>query len=187
MLLQLALIETQGTRLALVPEIPCGAPPTSAVPVMAAVDVPHFSIRSTVMEHSIQNSTSFGRLQNVHGAIQERLTSMARKMDTAQEWLRLGAITGEIVYRLGPHNGSANSYAVASPPLSFPPPCTGGDPPPPQHLRPVILQPTAHPYAMHLRWFVISSCRVLGDIFWTSRPDPLTLPGTFLDLHGIQT
>jgi hypothetical protein len=57
------LIEVRGTRLALVPELPRGAPPTPDVADRRAAvpfRIPHFPIRTSVYADQVQNVRAFG-------------------------------------------------------------------------------------------------------------------------------
>jgi Phage major capsid protein E len=97
------MVEVQGTRLALVPEVPRGAPPTPNVEdrrAMVSMRVPHFPIRDTIYADSVQNVRAFGSedaLQGVTAVVNDREASMGLKLDVTLEYLRLGAVKGVIV------------------------------------------------------------------------------------------
>jgi len=96
-------IEIKGTRLALVPEVPRGAPPTPNVEDRRALvpfRIPHFPIRDTIMADAVQNVRAFGTEDQLEALLtvrNQRMASMGLKLDVTQEYLRLGAIRGIIV------------------------------------------------------------------------------------------
>lgn len=96
-------IEIKGTRLALVPEVPRGAPPTPNVEDRRALvpfRIPHFPIRDTIMADAVQNVRAFGTEDQLEALLtvrNERLASMGLKLDVTQEYLRLGSVRGVIV------------------------------------------------------------------------------------------
>jgi hypothetical protein len=96
-------IEIKGTRLALVPEVPRGAPPIPNVEdhrALVPFRIPHFPIRDTIMADAVQNVRSFGSedtLEALSSVRNERLASMGLKLDVTQEFLRLGSVRGVIV------------------------------------------------------------------------------------------
>jgi len=98
-----ARIEVRGTRLALVPEVPRGSPPTPDVldrPTMASIDIGHFPIRSTMLADQVQNVRAFGttnQLLGVETLRNQHLASHGSKLDLTLEFLRLGAIRGEVI------------------------------------------------------------------------------------------
>jgi len=99
-----AMIEVQGVRLALVPEIPRGAPPPPDVVDRATatnVTIPHFAIRSTVVADQVQNVRAFGGgpsdLEGVQTVINQHMASMSSKLDVTMEYLRLGAVRGKVI------------------------------------------------------------------------------------------
>ena len=128
------LIEQQNGTLALVPAIPRGGPanrnvegPRSAVPFI----VPHFPIRDTVMADSILGVRAFGtdnQLEAIGQVVNGRVASMGRKLDVTQEWLRLGAVKGEIITAVDRSSGAPitsidlfSSFGVAPiPPFDWP-------------------------------------------------------------------
>lgn len=96
-------IEIKGTRLALVPEVPRGAPPTPNVEDRRALvpfRIPHFPIRDTIMADAVQNVRAFGTEDQLEALLtvrNERMTSMGLKLDVTQEYLRLGSVRGIVV------------------------------------------------------------------------------------------
>jgi hypothetical protein len=86
-----------------VPERPRGAPPTPDVADRAAlipVAVPHFPVRTSIYADSVQNVRAFGtdnQLEAVQSVVDERETSLGRRLDLTQEYLRLGAVKGIVV------------------------------------------------------------------------------------------
>jgi hypothetical protein len=96
-----AFIEQRGDRLALVPEVPRGAPPTpNVIDRASVVELPirHFPIRDTIYADAVQDMRSFGSLglQSFPSALQQRIDSLGRRLDITQEHLRLGALQGLI-------------------------------------------------------------------------------------------
>jgi hypothetical protein len=97
------MIEVQGHRLALVPELPRGAPPTPNVEdrrFMIPFRVPHFPLRDTLYADAVQDIRAFGSgdsAQAIQTLIDQRNASMALKLDVTQEYLRLGSVRGLIV------------------------------------------------------------------------------------------
>jgi Phage major capsid protein E len=97
------MIEIAGQRLALVPELPRGAPPTPNVEdrrIMVPFKIPHFPIRDSLYADAVQNVRAFGSedgAQAVQTVIDQRNASMALKLDVTLEYLRLGAVRGIIV------------------------------------------------------------------------------------------
>lgn len=98
-----ALIEANEDRLALVPEIPRGAPATRNVMGQRGITpfiVPHFPLSDTVMADSIMGVRAFGsdnQLEAINDVITNRVNSMSRKHDVTLEYLRLGAVKGIVV------------------------------------------------------------------------------------------
>jgi hypothetical protein len=98
-----AVIEIQGSRLALVPELPRGAPPTPNVtdrPKLIPFRIPHFPIRDTLYADALQNIRAFGSsdaTEAVQTMVDQRNASMGLKLDVTLEYLRLGAVRGIIV------------------------------------------------------------------------------------------
>lgn len=97
-----ARIEVAGQRLALVPELPRGAPPTPDVRDrrgLIEVPIPHFPIRDTLLADSIQDVRAFGtnEPESFPAEIQRRIDHMGRRLDLTLEWLRLGAVRGKVI------------------------------------------------------------------------------------------
>ncbi len=97
------LIEVKGSRLALVPELPRGAPPTPNVEDRRHVvpfRIPHFPIRDTLYADTVQNIRAFGtedQLEAVQTVVNDREASMGLRLDVTLEYLRLGAVKGVII------------------------------------------------------------------------------------------
>jgi hypothetical protein len=97
------MVEIRGSRLALVPELPRGAPPTPNVEdrrQMIPFRIPHFPLRDTILADAVQNVRAFGtedQLEGVLIVVNEREASMSLKLDVTLEYLRLGAVKGVIV------------------------------------------------------------------------------------------
>lgn len=97
------MIEVRGSRLALVPELPRGAPPTPNVEdrrFMIPFRVPHFPIRDTLYADAVQDIRAFGsesNLEGVQSVVNQHMASMSLKLDVTLEYLRLGAVKGTIV------------------------------------------------------------------------------------------
>jgi hypothetical protein len=98
-----ALFEVTGSRLALVPERPRGAPPTPDVRdsrSLVPARIPHFPIRTSVYADEVQNIRAFGtdnQLEAVQTVVNEREGSLGRRLDMTQEYIRLGAIKGVVI------------------------------------------------------------------------------------------
>lgn len=97
------MVEVRGSRLALIPELPRGAPPTPNVEDRRFVipfRVPHFPTRDTIFADAVQNVRAFGTedtLEAIQTVINEREASMSLKLDVTLEYLRLGAVKGTII------------------------------------------------------------------------------------------
>lgn len=103
-------IEVRGDRLALIPDMPRGAPPTPDVidrTSIVEIRVPHFPIRDTLFADSIQDIRGYGSmaLQTFPAAVQQRLDSMSFRLDSTLEYLRLGAVKGKIVTAVDRNTG----------------------------------------------------------------------------------
>jgi hypothetical protein len=102
----IALIEQKNNTLALVPELPRGAPPTADVTgrrTMVPFQVPHFPIDSTILADEIMGVRAFGsdnQLEAWEDCVQGHIGSMGTKLDVTLEWLRLGAVKGIVITRL---------------------------------------------------------------------------------------
>lgn len=130
----MTLIEVRGSRLALVPERPRGAPPTPDVDdsrSLIPVRVPHFPIRSSVYADSVQNVRAFGtdnQLEAVQSVVNDKEASLGRRLDLTQEYLRLGAVKGIVVTEADRESGvPMTQYSlydmfnvVANPPIDWP-------------------------------------------------------------------
>jgi hypothetical protein len=105
-------IEIMNNRLALIPSVPRGSPPTANVEdrrQLVPFLVPHFPLRDTIMADSLQGVRAFGtedQLTPVMQKVDERLASMGRRHDVTLEWLRLGGVKGLIVTRVDPVTGA---------------------------------------------------------------------------------
>src|SRR5215831_14432230 len=106
------MVEVQGFRLALVPEIPRGAPPPPDVvdrATMTSIQIPHFAIRSTVVADSVQNVRAFGsdsQLEGVQTVIGQHEDQLGERLDLTLEYLRLGAVKGIIVTKADRETGA---------------------------------------------------------------------------------
>ena len=94
------LVEVRGTRLALVPDMPRGAPPTPNVEDRAFTvpfQIPHFPIRDTIFADAAQNVRAFGTEDSAEAIAtirDQRSQSMSLKLDVTLEYLRLGGVRG---------------------------------------------------------------------------------------------
>ena len=108
-----AFIEVQGTRLALVPELPRGAPATPEVQDRRGAipfRVPHFPTRASVYADQVQNVRAFGtedQLQGVQQVIDDKEAGMSRRLDLTLEHLRLGAVKGTVITAVNRITGAA--------------------------------------------------------------------------------
>jgi hypothetical protein len=106
------MIEVQGSRLALVPELPRGAPPTPNVEDrrrLIPFRIPHFPIRDTIYADSVQGIRAFGtedELEAVQTLVNQREASMGLKLDVTLEYLRLGAVKGVIITAVDRDSGA---------------------------------------------------------------------------------
>ena len=97
------MVEVRGERLALVPELPRGAPPTPNVvdrAIATSIAIPHFPIRDTLIADAVQNVRAFGTdstLEGVQTVVNQRMASMSLKLDVTLEYVRLGAVRGKVV------------------------------------------------------------------------------------------
>jgi hypothetical protein len=122
-------IEQAGERLALVPEVPRGAPPTPNVldrRSIVQLPIPHFPIRDTIYADAVQDMRGFGALglQSFPGAVQQRIDSLGRRLDVTLEHLRLGALRGLVVTQVDRATGSPlktinlfDAFEVAAQPI----------------------------------------------------------------------
>lgn len=106
----IANIELKGDRLALIPDMPRGAPPTPDVQDLRSIvelPIPHFPIRDTIYADSIQNVRGFGvnTLETFPAAVQQRIDSMSYRLDATLEYLRLGAVKGIITTAIDRNTG----------------------------------------------------------------------------------
>jgi hypothetical protein len=108
----IALIEQKNNTLALVPELPRGAPPTVDVAgrrTMVPFQVPHFPIETDLLADEIMGIRAFGsdnQLEAWGDVVQGRIDSMGTKLDVTLEWLRLGAVKGQIITRVDRDTGT---------------------------------------------------------------------------------
>jgi hypothetical protein len=106
------MIEVKGQRLALLPDMPRGAPPTPNVEdrrFMVPFRIPHFPIRDTLYADAVQDVRLFGdpvASQGFNGAVQERIDSMGVKLDVTLEHLRLGAVKGIVITAVDRETGA---------------------------------------------------------------------------------
>ena len=127
-------IEVRGARLALVPDMPRGAPPTPDVQDRAFVvpfRIPHFPLRDTLFADAVQDVREFGEtagLASFRAELQRHIDSMSLKLDVTLEHLRLGAIRGMVVTAVDRDTGAVlrgidiyTRFGVApQPPLDWP-------------------------------------------------------------------
>lgn len=105
-------IEYRDGALSLVPSRPRGAPPsvdTGTTRGMILMAIPHFPVDATIMADSILGVRAFGsndQLEAIDDVVQGRLTRLGMRLDVTQEWLRLGAVRGEVVTRVDPTTGT---------------------------------------------------------------------------------
>lgn len=99
----MAMIETQGSTLNLVPTTPRGTPGSKnarGLRNMRSFFVPHFRVEDVLRATDIQNKRAFGQtdqLDPVTAAIIRSQDEMATKLDLTREYLRVQALTGKIV------------------------------------------------------------------------------------------
>jgi hypothetical protein len=79
-------VEVRGDRLALIPDMPRGAPPTPNVQdrrSIVEIRVPHFPIRDTLFADSVQDQRGFGvlGLESFSSALQQRIDSLSFRLD----------------------------------------------------------------------------------------------------------
>jgi hypothetical protein len=126
-------VEIRSNRLALIPEIPRGAPPTPDVGdlrALAEFRVPHFPARDLLMADAVQDVRAFGSLEpeSYPAALQQRIDSLGYRLDGTLEFLRLGATKGVIVTAIDRDTGAPlksvslfDAFGVSpQPPLDWP-------------------------------------------------------------------
>lgn len=98
-----ALIEEYNGVLTLIATTPRGAPAVknaSNKRGMRSLIVPHIAMEDTIYADQVQNVRAFGsesELQGVQQVVNDRLASIASKMDATLEHLRLSAVQGQVL------------------------------------------------------------------------------------------
>jgi hypothetical protein len=133
-------IEVKSGRLAFVPSMPRGAPPTQNVEDLRQLIpflIPHFPLSDTLMADEIQGVRAFGtedQLEAITTKMDEKLAGMGLKHDVTLEYLRLGGIKGLVITRTNAVTGAPEiaidmRQAFGLPPKEFVgPPAPGGPP-----------------------------------------------------------
>jgi hypothetical protein len=96
------IIEEQSGSLSLVPSTPRGAPPaqnTQSKRKQRSLVVPHLPIEDTVLASEVQDIRAFGttQLQAVEQVRDQKLATMANRLDATLEYHRVGAIKGTVL------------------------------------------------------------------------------------------
>jgi hypothetical protein len=97
------MIEEREGSLSLIPTTPRGAPATQnahSKRKARSLVVPHIALEDTIMADEIQNVRAFGSesdLEGIQAVVNQRLAEMASKHDATLEYLRIGAIKGQIL------------------------------------------------------------------------------------------
>lgn len=97
------MIEEREGSLSLIETSPRGAPATQNLHnkrKARSLVVPHIALEDTVLADEVQNVRAFGTenaLEGVQNVVNLRLAEMARKHDATLEYLRIGAIKGQVL------------------------------------------------------------------------------------------
>lgn len=98
-----AMIEEKNGTLSLIPTTTRGGPAAKNQAdkrAARAIAVPHIAVEDTIYADQVQNVRAFGSenaLAGVQAVVNERLASMAQKMDATLEFHRLGAVKGVVL------------------------------------------------------------------------------------------
>lgn len=98
-----ALIERRNGVLNLIPSTPWGGPPavnTSGKRDIVSVPVPHIPVTDIVLPSDVQGIRAFGtesELETIENLIAQKLEEMSRKHDITLEYLRMGALKGQVI------------------------------------------------------------------------------------------
>lgn len=98
-----ALVERKNGVLNLIPSTPWGGPPsvnTSGKREMISVPVPHIPVIDKVLPNDVQGVRAFGsesQLETIDNMIAEKLQNMSNKHDITLEYLRMGALKGQVI------------------------------------------------------------------------------------------
>ncbi len=97
------MIEERDGSLSLIDTTPRGAPAvqnTANKRKARSLVVPHIALEDTILADEVQNVRAFGsdnQLEGVQNVVNFRLAEMSRKHDATLEYLRIGAIKGQIL------------------------------------------------------------------------------------------
>ena len=97
-------VEKKGDSLIIVPATPRGGPGASTAKTkrqLVDLRVPHFQIDDAIYAEEVQNVRAFGfdgALEMVVTKVDGRLAEHSRSMDVTQEYSRMGALQGVVVY-----------------------------------------------------------------------------------------
>jgi len=100
---RIAAIERRNGVLNLLPTVPTGGPATKNIRStrnMVHVTVPHIPLEDSILAEQVQGVRAFGsenEFQAVQELVNEQLVSMGDKQDITLEYLRWGAVLGEIL------------------------------------------------------------------------------------------
>jgi hypothetical protein len=97
------MIERTGSTLSLVPTAARGAP---GKPIhgdkakLVSIPSVHLPQRATISADEVQNIRTFGsetEVESVQNVVNKRLVKMRRDIDTTMEWMKVGAMKGQVV------------------------------------------------------------------------------------------
>ncbi len=98
-----AIVERRNNVLNLLPSIPFGAPPnvnTSGKRDVISFPIPHIPVVDTVLPSDVNGIRAFGSgnvLEMIDDRIALKLGEMSRKHDITLEYLRIGALKGQVI------------------------------------------------------------------------------------------
>jgi hypothetical protein len=98
-----ALVERRNGILNLIPSTPWGGPPavnTSGKREVISVPVPHIPVVDVVLPSDVQGVRAFGTenvMETIDNMISQKLADMSRKHDVTLEYLRMGALKGQVI------------------------------------------------------------------------------------------
>lgn len=114
-------IERKGDILVLVPPTPRGGPGTTIAKKQAdlrSLIVPHFEINDAVYADEVQNVRAFGtqrQLETVIRKVAQRQKTHVNSMAVTEEFARMGAVQGVVVYQDGSQLDLYHEFGVQKP------------------------------------------------------------------------
>ncbi|WP_043061761.1 major capsid protein [Brucella anthropi] len=116
-------IEKKGEILVIVPPTPRGGPGTTIGRVkrdLRNLRIPHFEINDAVMADEVQDVRQFGKekaIETVMGKVAERFLTHLNSFAVTEEFARMGAVQGIIVYADGSTLNLFDEFGVTADPV----------------------------------------------------------------------